>query len=85
MEQIKKELFILCDQQEELTNEQIMAIFFQIGLLGDILLLKNDGIRIENMFSIVIIGGKGVFENIRVDGSNLSQIVKTAISKYIKH
>ena len=84
MKSIKQLISLLINQPEELTSEQILDVFLKVGQEGDVIILKNDGIREINTFSIIIIYSNSMFESIRIDGDNLSEVVKIALSRYIK-
>ena len=84
MESIKQLISLLINQPEEFTSEQILDVFLKVGQEGDVIMLKNDGIREINSFSVIIISSRGLFESIRFDGGNLSEVVKIALSRYIE-
>ena len=84
MKSIKQIISIAINQPDELTSEQILDVFLKVGQEGDVIILKNDGIREINTFSIIIISSKGLFESIRIDGGNLSEVLKIAVSRYIE-
>jgi len=61
-----------------------MEVFFKIGHLGDIFLLKNDGAREKHVYTVVISSSKGAFDSIRFDGDDLDVIVRKALNEYVK-
>jgi hypothetical protein len=68
----------------ELTNDQIIQVLNDIGEQGDIILLKNDGIRLENKYTVVIISGTEKFNSIRLDGAHLSQTLSACLRSYFE-
>jgi len=76
MEEIKE----LINSNEEFSDSQILAVFNIIGQTGDVIILKNDGLRDNNKFTVVI-SHSG--ESIRYDDSNLSNAVKKALQDYV--
>jgi len=84
MERIKEEIIALLKNSNVLTNEQIMEVFFKIGRLGDIFILKNDGERKENVYTVVISSSNGAFDSIRFDGDDLNAIVRKALNEYVE-
>ena len=73
---------MLINQPGDLTSELMLDIFFSVGQRGDIIILKNDGIRESKKFSVIITSGKEAFESIRKDGDDLSEILKEVLTKY---
>lgn len=65
----------------ELSPDQIMSIFEYVGQKGDVIVLKNDGLREHNKYTVVIIG-KG--EPIRHDNNTLSSVLIECLKEYIK-
>lgn len=84
MERIKEEIIASLKSPGALTNEQIMEVFFKIGKLGDTFLLKNDGMREKDTYSVVLISSKGAFDSIRFDGDDLNVIIREALNKYFE-
>ena len=81
MEVIKELIY----QDQELTGNQIIDIINEIGKMGDIILLKNDGLRDTDKYTVVITSSRNKFETIRFDSDNLSHAIKSAIENYIKN
>jgi hypothetical protein len=73
----------LINSKEPLSDSQIMFVFNQVGLAGDIILLKNDGPRAEAKFTVVILSGDEKFSGIRQDSDDLSFAIRKVLSKYI--
>ncbi|SDP81642.1 hypothetical protein SAMN05428975_2941 [Mucilaginibacter sp. OK268] len=84
MEQTKEEIIALLKNPDVLTNDQIMDVFFKIGRLGDIFILKNDGARENYVYTVVISSSKGSFDSIRFDGDDLNVIVRKALNEYVE-
>ena len=74
---------ILLTQSTELTNDQIIDIFSDIGASGDIIIIKNDGLRSTNNYTVVISSSHNKFESIRYDSGSLSDAVKKALKGYV--
>ena len=68
----------------ELTNDQIIDAFKKIGAAGDIILIKNDGLRSENNFTVVISSPAKKIESIRYDASNLNIALTKCLQKYFE-
>lgn len=76
MEQLKKFL----ESYNELSNGEILEVFNLIGKNGDAILLKNDGLRDTNKFTVVIMR---FGESIRYDDETLSDALKKALDEYV--
>ncbi len=76
MEQLKKFL----ESYNELSNGEILEVFNLIGKNGDVILLKNDGLRDTNKFTVVIMR---FGESIRYDDETLSDALKKALDEYV--
>ena len=76
MEQLKKFL----ESYNELSNGEILEVFNLIGKNGDVILLKNDGLRDTNKFTVVIMR---FGESIRYDDETLSDALKRALDEYV--
>lgn len=72
----------LINETSDLTGNQIIDAITSIGNKGDVILIKNDGLRQSDNFTVVISSAKGYFESIRYDSSNLSSAVKKALDQY---
>jgi len=59
-------------------------VFYTIGERRDIVIIKNDGVREQNQFTVVISSPKERFPSIRCDDSALSHAMKKALIKYIE-
>ena len=66
----------------ELTSEDIMQIFYEIGAQGDIILLKNDGFRNADKFTVVILFAGQKFDSIRMDHANLNAALTRCLQEY---
>lgn len=76
MKQLKKFL----ESNNALSNDEVLEIFNIIGESGDVILLKNDGLRDACRFTVVIIrSGK----SIRYDDEALSGALKKALEEYL--
>ena len=62
--------------------EQIME---EVYKNGDILLIKVDGPRLKNRFTIVMIAKNEEFPTIRLDHDSLPTAVTSVLKKYIQH
>ena len=82
MEKIREIISEFISQSAELSAGQVINAFLAVGDLGDIILIKNDGLRENHKFTIVIAAAGGAFESIRTDGDNLSEVLKTTLRKY---
>ena len=78
MENIKN----LIDGHSGFDEKQIMSIFNQVGNEGDIIILKNDGLRVDKKYTVVITSGTGTFESIRNDSDDLVSAIKQVLTKY---
>ncbi|MEP3386578.1 MAG: hypothetical protein ABJO02_00235 [Reichenbachiella sp.] len=67
-----------------LSSEDIMQVFNLISDLGDILILKSDGVREEKPFTIVISSSDNSFESLRSDTNDVVQTLKLLLEKYIE-
>ena len=68
----------------ELTSDQIIDVLAAIGKKGDIIILKNDGLRHSNNYTVIISSGSSKFGSIRYDASNLSEALKKALRDYVE-
>jgi hypothetical protein len=78
MDEIKKSI----NNNSELTEAQIMKVFYQIADHGDVILFKNDGLRDKNKITVVITSAAGTFDSIRFDDVSLSAALCKALKKY---
>lgn len=76
MQQLKK----IIDSNDAFSSEQILEIFNLVGENGDIILLKNDGLRDSRRFTVVIIHSG---ESIRIDDETLNSALKKSVNKYL--
>ena len=68
-----------------LTNDQIIDAMEEVGANGDLVFIKNDGLRSERRFTVVISPGKiNQFDSIRLDGDNLSDTMIFCLRQYLK-
>lgn len=79
MEAIKR----LVSQGQRLTGEQIIDIITEIGRSGDIIIVKNDGLRVINNYTVIITSANNKFDSIRCDSDDLSDAIKNALEKYL--
>ena len=77
MEKIKE----LIATDTELSPDQILSVFEYVGQRGDVIVLKNDGLREHNKYTAVIIGTDGT---IRHDDATLSSALIWCLKEYIK-
>ena len=75
------ELRRFLDSEDDFSNDQILEIFNLVGENGDVILIKNDGIRDTRKFTVVITYSG---ESIRYDDETISDALKKAVKKYLK-
>ena len=70
----------LINEPNLLTGDQIFEVIELIGNNGDIIIIKNDGLRIEDKFTVVItFQGKSV----RSDRDNLNDALIECLKQYL--
>jgi hypothetical protein len=79
MKNMQTELRDLISNINLLHVEDVFA-FFEIS--EDILLLKYDGIRSANKYTMIIMGKDSRFETIRYEGLNLREGLRYVLSEY---
>jgi hypothetical protein len=72
------------DQKEDLNPEQILQIFLWIGSKGDVIILKNDGARIDKKITALISSTMDRFETIRHDSLSISDAIKHVTNQYLR-
>lgn len=77
MEQLRK--FI--ENDRTLSNDEVLEIFTLVGSNGDVIILKNDGLRDTCRFTVVITHSG---EPIRYDDETLSGALKKSLKEYLK-
>jgi hypothetical protein len=70
-------------ETNEFTGNQIIDALSIVGKNGDIMLIKNDGVRSANNYTVVISSGDNKFDSIRYDSSSLNEAMKKALKDYI--
>ncbi|NCD70917.1 hypothetical protein [Mucilaginibacter agri] len=76
------EIQSLLVNQHEFTANQIIDALEKVGKRGDIIIIKNDGLRSSDNYTVVISSGSNKFDGIRYDDVNLSNAVKKALKDY---
>ena len=66
----------------ELTCEQMLFAFQKIGDEGDVVLMKHDGERSDNRFTVVILSPSRRFDSIRLDAESLSAAFAGCLREY---
>jgi hypothetical protein len=67
-----------------LSNDQIIEAFQMIGSRGDIVIIKNDGLRSENKYTVVISSPSEKFASIRLDAESLEKAFSNCLNKYFE-
>jgi hypothetical protein len=80
MEEIKNAVY----NNVELNNDQIIQAFQEIGASGNTVIFKNDGLRPEDKFTVVISSPTEKFSSIRRDDLSLSLALTNCLRKYFK-
>lgn len=71
-------------ETNDLTSDQIIDTLAEVGKKGDIMIIKNDGLRSSDNYTVVISSGSNKFESIRYDAGNLSEAIKKALKNYVE-
>jgi hypothetical protein len=66
----------------ELTADQIIAVLEKVGKRGDIIIIKNDGLRSSDNYTVVISSSSNKFDSIRYDASSINNAIKKALIDY---
>jgi len=80
-----KEIEKILNSELELSNDQVVEIFKIVGDNGDIIIIKNDGIRKEKPFTVVISSSNGKFESIRYDSEALNTALTYSVRRYLEY
>lgn len=72
---------ILVDSQEFSAN-QIIEALEKVGKRGDVIIIKNDGLRSSDNYTVVISSSSNKFDSIRYDASSLNNAIKKALKDY---
>lgn len=67
------------------SSVNINDIFHLFKKSDDILILKYDGERGENIYTIILIGNNGRFDTIRYEGDDLDEGLRTVLLVYLEH
>jgi imidazole glycerol phosphate synthase subunit HisF len=78
------EIQSLLVEANEFTANQIIDVLVKVGERGDIIIIKNDGLRSLDNYTVVISSGSNKFESIRYDASNLSNAIKKVLKDYVE-
>jgi len=70
--------------KQNLSPEDILNLISFVGENKDIIIVKNDGIRDSNQYSVIIISSKNSEKSFRCDHSLLQEAIKKVLSEYIK-
>ena len=68
----------------ELSNDQIMEAFQMIGSAGNIVIIKNDGLRTEKNYTVVIGSPTERFQSIRFDSNSLGMAFLNCLDRYFE-
>jgi len=66
----------------DLTADQIFDIFEKVGKRGDVIIIKNDGLRPSDNFTVVISSSSNKFDSIRYDANSISNAIRLALKNY---
>ena len=66
----------------ELSNDQIIHVFREFGADGNIIIYKNDGLRLDNKVTVVISSPTEKFNSIRYDDVTLGFALAKCLRKY---
>jgi hypothetical protein len=69
--------------KEVFSAEDILNIISLVGKNKDIIMVKNDGIRDTNQYTVVIISSVDPEKSFRCDDSSLQNAMKTVLQKYL--
>jgi hypothetical protein len=69
--------------RENYSSEDILSIISLVGKSGDVIIVKNDGIREVNQYSVIIISSKDPEKSFRCDNDSLNKAMKTVLQQYI--
>lgn len=70
--------------RERLWPEDILDIISAVGRNKDVIIVKNDGIRDDNQYTVIIISSKNPEISFRCDNNSLQVAIKEVLNKYIK-
>jgi hypothetical protein len=79
MEQIKK----CIDEGYDFSNDKIAKAMQSISDLGDVLLIKADGGREVDTYTVIILGIRNKFEPIRFDSAIMNDALVKALNRYL--
>lgn len=69
--------------KEFLSSDDILNIVSSVGKNKDVIIIKNDGIRNDNQYTVIIIPSKFPEKSFRCDSSFLQEAVKKVLKEYI--
>lgn len=78
------EIESLIDDASEFTPNEVIKALEKVGNRGDIMIIKNDGLRTLDSYTVVISSGNNNFDTIRYDAISLSDAIKKALKDYIE-
>lgn len=61
-------------------SAELLAALDAIGRTGTVVLVKVDGLRVENVYSVVVTGGRIGEDPFRMDGADLRTLLVEAIA-----
>ncbi|ASZ11253.1 hypothetical protein KTO58_18925 [Chitinophaga pendula] len=70
--------------KEILSAGDILSIIQQVGENKDAILVKNDRIREENQYTVVIILSRKMEKSFRCDDGSLAKAMKIVLKEYVK-
>lgn len=69
--------------KEKLAAQDILEVISVVGENKDIIIVKNDGIRDENQYSVIIIASGNPEKSFRFDSNLLQDAMKKALQAYV--
>ena len=70
-------------QSDQITSDDLLCCIELVRQSGDVIVLKADGEREENAYTVFVTSPSGKFEMIRCDGNNLTEATHRVLREYV--
>lgn len=69
--------------KNSISAEDILTAITEVGKNGDVIIVKNDGIRESSQYSVIILLSKKPDKSFRHDDSSLEKAMKKVLADYL--
>ncbi len=69
--------------KDNLTSDDILNIITVVGRKKDVIIVKNDGVRNHEQYTVIIISSKHPDKSFRCDNDSLQIAIKEVLKEYV--